>query len=131
MTFKNDDIEETSSYRTEHLLDGVQVFKFSIPASKFTKIANETKKYILTILLENKESEEHLYTIQYINTGKSVHLKEGDARTDRVAIDESRYYAFTNTNKDVKEIRIHVMEISGRVFMEGFWSDPRKKDLSG
>lgn len=46
-------------------------------------------------------------------------------------MDEIKYYVFTNTNTEVEEIRVHVMEISGRVFMEGYLEDPRKKDLSG
>lgn len=41
-------------------------------------------------------------------------------KKDRIAIDEAKYYTFTNTNKDVQEIRVHIMEISGRVFMEGY-----------
>lgn len=69
-----------------------------------------------------------MYTIQYINSGKSVHLREGEVRTDRISLDESRYYSFTNTNEDVKEIRAHLMEISGRVVMAGFWKDPRLVD---
>lgn len=61
-----------------------------------------------------------MYTIQYIKTGKNIYLKEGEVKKDRIAIDEAKYYTFTNTNKDVQEIRVHIMEISGRVFMEGY-----------
>lgn len=37
-------------------MDGVEVYKFSIPASKFNKVENkDVKKYILTLLIENKD----------------------------------------------------------------------------
>ncbi len=68
-------------------MDGVQIYQFNIPASKFTKVDNDVKKYILTILIENKDKEEQLYTIQYINTGNNIYLKEGQVRTDRVAVE--------------------------------------------
>ena len=83
------------------------------------------------LIIENPESSQLLYTLQYINYGKSIYLKEGESKTDRVSIDQSKYYVFTNTNKDIKDVRVHVVEISGRVFMEGYLEDPRKKDLSG
>lgn len=47
-------------------MDGVEVYNFNIPASKFTKVDNDVKKYILTVLIENKDKEEQLYTLQYI-----------------------------------------------------------------
>ena len=54
------------------------------------------------LVIENTNSDQLLYTLQYINYGKSIYLKEGESKTDRVAIDESKYYSFTNTNKEIK-----------------------------
>jgi hypothetical protein len=39
------------------------------------------------LIIENPESSQLLYTLQYINYGKSIYLKEGESKTDRVAID--------------------------------------------
>lgn len=70
-------------------MNGVQILKFDIPASKFSQAGNSTdvKKYLVLLTLENKESSTQLYTIQYINSGKSVHLREGEVRTDRISLD--------------------------------------------
>jgi hypothetical protein len=35
-------------------MDGVEIYKFNILSSKF-KVVNDTKKYILTVLIENKD----------------------------------------------------------------------------
>jgi hypothetical protein len=82
----------------------VEIHKFSIPFSKFTEVKDQKniKKYILMLIIENTNSDQLLYTLQYINYGKSIYLKEGESKTDRVAIDESKYYSFTNTNKEIK-----------------------------
>lgn len=54
-----------------------------------------------------------------------------EVQKDRVSIDEDRYYLFTNRQSDIKEVRVHLMEISGRVKIQGFYEDPRTKDLEG
>lgn len=42
-----------SNYKTVHEMDGVQILKFDIPASKFSPVANSTdvKKYIVLLTL--------------------------------------------------------------------------------
>lgn len=82
----NKDIVEMNNYQTEHLVDGVEIYKFNIPASKFTKFGDYSKKYILSILIQNNDKEEQLYTIQYLNSGRNIYLKEGETKKDRVSI---------------------------------------------
>lgn len=67
----------------------MQINKFSISASKFLEVKDQKniKKYILMLVIENPESDQLLYTLQYINYGKSIYLKEGEPKTDRVSID--------------------------------------------
>lgn len=87
--------------------------------------------YLLGVVVNNPADQERLYTIRYKNVGHNVYLKEMDIQKDRISIDEQRYYLFTNRQSDNKEIRAHLMEISGRVKIEGFYEDPRTKDLEG
>lgn len=64
-------------------MDGVIVYKFSIPSSKFMKM-KEVKKFIFVIVIKNKSSKMELYTIQYIDNGKNIYLKENFVRKDRI-----------------------------------------------
>lgn len=58
-----------------------------------------------------------MYTLQYINVGKSYFLKEKQLKKDRISIDEIKYYTFINNDPDVKSIKIHSTEISGSIIM--------------
>lgn len=118
-----------TSSTAEHLIDGVAIYKFKVAASQFKKTGNDSLVFIMTILVQNTLDTEALYTIQYINYGKNVYLKEGDLKKDRISIDQKKYYLFTNTNEDVEEIRVHKMEISGKIFLSGYREDPRKANL--
>lgn len=78
----------------------------------------------------NPSTEEKiLYTLQYINLGDTYFLKEKELKRDRVSIDQIKYYTFVNNDKDVKQIKIRSVEISGEILMVGYKEDPRLNDL--
>ena len=78
----------------------------------------------------NPSTEEKiLYTLQYINLGDTYFLKEKELKRDRVSIDQIKYYTFVNNDKDVKQIKIRSVEISGEILMVGYKEDPRLSDL--
>lgn len=82
------------------------------------------------MVVTNPSTEEKiLYTLQYINLGDTYFLKEKELKRDRVSIDQIKYYTFVNNDKDVKQIKIRSVEISGEILMVGYKEDPRLNDL--
>jgi len=82
------------------------------------------------MIVTNPSTEEKiLYTLQYINLGDTYFLKEKELKKDRVSIDQIKYYTFVNNDKDVKQIKIRSVEISGEILMVGYKEDPRLNDL--
>ena len=123
--YKFDGITEAQANFREVYGGGVNIFKFNLASKLFTKVKDDIKRYILGVVVENKGENEQLYTIRFSNVGHNTYLKEKELQTDRIEIDQSKYYLFTNRHADVTEIRIHLVEISGRVKIEGYYGDPR------
>lgn len=53
--FTNPDIVELqTNFRVENLMDGVKIYKFTIKTKDFKKVNNDTKRFLLTVLIQNQ-----------------------------------------------------------------------------
>lgn len=64
-----------------------------------------------------------LIALEFLNNNKVLYLREGRAIEDKLAIAQTKYYKYINSDPKVKEIRVHVNEMVGHVTLSGIIKD--------
>jgi hypothetical protein len=110
--------------------DGVRYYDIITPYTNYRQKDGILTAFVIVVLTNvrpvNNEDFELVYTLQYMNTGNTYFLKEKELRKDRLSIDETKYYFFSNKDPDIESIKLHITEISGEVMMQGYLEDPRE-----
>lgn len=80
-----------------------------------TTINKVEKKITVLVIVDNVDPQKSICAVEFYSENKFQILRESRPIESRLKVHETKLYKFTNVDKKIKEIKIHVNKISGLV----------------
>jgi hypothetical protein len=95
-----------------------------------TSINKVEQKITLLVVVENIDPEKSICAVEYYSENKFQILRESRPIESRLKVHETKLYKFTNVDKKIKEIRMHINKISGVVSVLSLRETPEVQSTS-
>ena len=95
-----------------------------------TNINKVEQKITVLVIVENIDPSKSMCAVEYYSENKFQILRESRPIESRLRVHETKLYKFTNVDRKIKEVRIHINKISGLVNVLSLRDSPEVNSTS-